>query len=80
MMPILNIEETEFLTYFNNRTFDDNMFNSNDSLNKNYNSFKKTGVIAQIFEDHWDSVYTKNALLINQYRPYADKEIHKVID
>ena len=77
---MLNIEETEFLNYFNNRTFDDNMFNSNGSLNKNYNSFKKTGVIAQIFEDHWDEVYTKNAFLINQYRPYANKEIQKVID
>ena len=79
-MPMLNIKETDFLNYFNNHTFDDNMFNSNGSLNKNYNSFKKTGVIAQIFEDHWNNVYTKNAFSINQYRPYADKEIQKVID
>ena len=80
MMPMLNIKETDFLNYFNNHTFDDNMFNSNGSLNKNYNSFKKTGVIAQIFEDHWNNVYTKNAFSINQYRPYADNEIQKVID
>lgn len=55
-MPMLKIEETEFLNYFNNRIFNDNMFKPYGSLNKNYNSFKKTGTIAQIFEDHWDTL------------------------
>ena len=76
----MNIEEKEFLNYFNNRTFDSNMFNEDGSLNKNYNSFKRTGLIAQILEDHWDKITPSTKSTINKYRPYADKEIHKVID
>ncbi len=76
----MKIKENEFLNYFNNRTFDSNMFKQDGSLNKNYNSFKKTGTIAQIFEDHWDTLEPSLALNINKYRPYADKEIRKIID
>ena len=76
----MKIEETEFLNYFNNRTFDDNMFNQDGSLNKNYNSFKKTGIIAKIFEDHWDTLEPSLALTIDKYRPYAHKEVRKIID
>ena len=76
----MKIEETEFLNYFNNRTFDSNLFNQDGSLNKNYNSFKKTGIIAKIFEDHWDTLEPSLALSIDKYRPYADKEVHKIID
>ena len=76
----MKIEETKFLDYFNNRTFDSNMFNQDGSLNKNYNSFKKTGTIAKIFEDHWDTLEPSLALNISKYRPYADKEVRKIID
>lgn len=80
MMPMLKIKETEFLHYFNNRTFNNNMFNSNGSLNKNYNSFKKTGIIAQIFEEHFNNIDIKTMANINKYRPYANNEIQKVIN
>ena len=56
------------------------MFYSDGSLNPKYNSFKKTGTIAQIFDDHWDSVYFKFKDIIDFYRPNADSEINKIID
>ena len=74
------ILESEFLDFYNSRTYDANCFNSVGSLNKNYNSFKKTGIIATIFEDHWDSVYSSNKVTIDKYRPNANVEIHKIID
>lgn len=76
----MKIEETKFLNYFNNRTFDDNMFKQDGTLNKNYNSFKKTGIIAKILEYHWHNMDLSKKASINKYRPYADKEIQKVID
>ena len=36
------------------------MFNSDGSINPKYNSNKKTGIIAQIFEDHWNNFYKSN--------------------
>ena len=45
--------------------YDDNMFKADGTINQNYNSFKKTGVIAQIFEEHWDEVYSENKTNIN---------------
>ena len=74
------IKEEEFVNYFLDNRYDENMFKSDGSLNKNYNSFKKTGLIAEIFEKHWDSVYLENKDIIDKYRHNADKEIHKVID
>ena len=45
-----NIETiNEFLEFYNSRTYSANCFNEDGSLNKNYNSFKSTGVIASIF-------------------------------
>ncbi len=54
--------------------------NEDGSLNKNYSFFKSTGIIAQIFEDHWDYTYTSNKQLIDTYRPNAPIEIQKIID
>ena len=31
-------------------SYDENMFNSDGTINPKYNSFKKTGIIAQIFD------------------------------
>lgn len=73
------LDETKFLNYFNSRTFNENMFNSDGSINKNYNSLKKTGIIAQIFENHWDEFKNLFSDELARYRPYADKEIQKVI-
>ena len=76
----MNIDESEFLDFYNSRSFNANCFNDDGSLNKNYNSKKVTGTIAQIFEDHWDNFYSSNKTLIDKYRPNANKEVHKIID
>ena len=39
--------------------YNENRFNEDGSINNKYNSFKKTSIISQIFEDHWDSVYAE---------------------
>ena len=51
MENIETIKESEFLDFYNSRTYTANCFNDDGSLNKNYNSFKSTGIIATIFED-----------------------------
>ena len=56
------------------------MFLENGKINPYYNSNKKTGTIATIFEDHWQSTYENNKSTIDLYRPNASKEIQKVID
>lgn len=77
---IVKMDEKEFINYFLVKNFDENIFNSDGSLNKNYNSFKKTGIISSIFEDHWEEVYSINKHLIDKYRPNANNEINKIID
>lgn len=74
------IKESEFLEFYNSRSYTANCFNSDGSLNKNYNSFKKTGLIATIFEDHWNSFANSHREIVEVYRPNADVEIHKIID
>lgn len=74
------ISTKDFFNYFSNRTFNENAFNKDGSINKNYNSFKKTGTIATIFEEHWQSTYSNNKDLLDQYRPNANIEIQKIID
>ena len=75
------VTENDFIKYFLDNSYDESLFNSDGSLNKNYNSFKKTGLIASIFEDHWEFIYTgNNKLIIDKYRPNANKEIQKIID
>ena len=80
MNTTVTLTEKEFIDFFNTRTINENIFNDDGSLNKRYNSSKKTGIIASIFEDHWDNVYLANKDMFNQYRPNADKEVHKIID
>ena len=43
-------------------------------------NYKTTGIIAKIFEDHWDTYYSKYKDIIELKRSNANKEIHKVID
>ena len=42
--------------------YNENMFREDGFLNPKYNSSKKTGTIASIFEDYWDSVYSKTKI------------------
>ena len=80
MENIETIKECDFLDFYNSRTYNANCFNDDGSLNKNYNSFKSTGIIAQIFEKHWDSTYLANKQLIDKFRPNAPIEVQKIID
>ena len=70
----------EFKDYYLNNNYNDNMFKLDGSLNPNYNSSKKTGTIAQIFEEHWNNIPFDVKQEILKYRPNADKEIQKIID
>ena len=70
----------EFKNYILNNTYNENMFKSDGSLNPNYNNFKKTGLISDIFEDHWEEYYSQKKSIIDKYRPNADNEINKIID
>ncbi len=74
------ISLNNFKEFYLPRIYDENMFLKDGSLNPNYNSFKKTGIIANIFEDHWESFYSKNKDLVDKYRPNAPLEIQKIID
>lgn len=74
------ISEQEFIEFILERNYNENMFNKDGTLNKNYNSFKVTGVISTILEDHSDKFFDKYEEQINKYRPNAYTEIRKVID
>ena len=60
MVLFINNKDYVFLEVFKElylpNSYDENMFRNDGSLNPDYNSFKKTGTIAQIFDDHWDNV------------------------
>ena len=46
----------EFKDYYLYNNYNDNMFKLEGSLIPNYNSSKKTGTFAQIFEEHWNNI------------------------
>ena len=76
--PVLSLDE--FKNSFLSNNYDENMFNDDGSLNPNYNSKKKTGIIAQIFNDHWNNLPSNIKHNILNIKPNADKEINKIID
>ncbi len=69
-----------FCDYVKDNHYDENMFNADGTLNINYNNHKKTGLIAQIFEDWYPEFYAKYKDAVDKYRPNAPKEIQKMID
>ncbi len=74
----LSIED--FKNGYLRNNYNENMFNSDGSLNGEYNSRKKTGIISQIFEDHWNNIPPHDKQNILKFRPNADKEVNKIID
>lgn len=80
MENIETISECEFLDFYNSRAYTAHCFNDDGSLNKNYNSFKSTGIIATIFEEHWSKTYSDNKHIIDNFRPNAFWEVQKIID
>ena len=70
----------QFKDYYLDHNYNENMFTSEGKINPNYNSNKKTGIIAKILEDHWDHYYSINKEKVDKYRPNAVFEVKKVID
>lgn len=76
----LKLSLNEFKEFYLKNNYDENMFKSDGSINPNYNSKKNTGLIAKIFEDHWDNIPSDIKKSIYKYKPNAEKEIKKIID
>lgn len=74
------MSEQKFIEFILERDYNDNMFNKDGTLNKNYNFSKVTGIISTILEDHSDEFFNKYGEQINKYRPNAYDKIKKVID
>ena len=70
----------DFKDIYLNNNYNENMFKSDGSINPNYNSNKNTGLIAKIFQDHWDNIPPNIKDSIFKYKPNADKEINKIIN
>lgn len=77
-METVSIDEFKNIYLKNN--YNEDMFDKDGSINPNYNSYKKTGVIAQIIEDHIDELSSNDIEIINKNRPNALKELRKVIN
>lgn len=70
----------QFKDYYLEHNYNENMFNSDGTLNNKYNSFKKAGTIAEIFEDWWNKIPANEKNIILKYRQNAEFEINKIID
>lgn len=75
-----NVSIDEFKNIYLNNNYNENMFREDGSINPDYNSFKKTGIIAKIIEEHLNELSDKDIEIINKYRLNALKELQKVID
>lgn len=61
-----HLDINNFNTWTKKHIFDDNRFDKDGFIiiENDYN-YKSTGVIAKIFEDHWDKYYSKYKNTIN---------------
>lgn len=75
-----NVSINEFKDIYLKNNYNENMFRKDGSINPDYNSYKKTGTIAQIIEDHIEELSDEDIEIINKNRPNALKELKKVID
>lgn len=74
------VSQSEFINYINDHNYNENMFTPDGKINPEYNNFKNTGLIAQIFDDHFEEYYLSNKTIIDKYRPNAYDEITKIIN
>ncbi len=78
-MEHMNI--TNFNTWAKEHIVDENKFYENGFIiMENDFNYKSTGVISNIFQDHWNSFYSKYKFVIDLKRPNANKEVNKIID
>ena len=75
-----HVDIVNFNSWAKKHITDDNKFDKDGFIiMKNNNNFKSTGVIARIFEAHWDNYYSKYKVTIDKTRPNANKEVNKII-
>ena len=76
-----HMDINQFNCWAKNHIFDDSKFdNDGFIISENTTSLKSTGIIASVFQDHWDSYYYKYKNSIDSLRPNANKEVQKIID
>ena len=71
----------QFNSWAKDHIVDENKFDDNGFIiMENKTNYKSTGIIAKIFNDHWDTFYSKCNDNLSICRPNADKEVHKMIN
>jgi len=76
-----HLDINNFNTWAKKHIFDENRFDKDGYIiMENNSNNKSTGIIAKIFEDHWDAYYSKYKNTIDLKRNNANKEVHKIID
>ena len=76
-----HMDINQFNFWAKNHIMDDSKFdNDGFIISENDHNYKSTGIIASIFEDHWNSYFSKYKKSLDILRPNADKEVHKIID
>lgn len=71
----------EFNNWAKNNIVNENKFDANGFIiMENNTNYKSTGVIAKIFEQHWNSYYSKYHYTIDKKRSNATTEVQKIID
>ena len=76
-----HMDINQFNIWAKNHILDDSKFDDDGYIiTENSYNYKSTGVIAKVFEDHWNDYYTKYKSTLDILRPNALKEVHKVID
>lgn len=76
-----HMDINQFNCWARNHFFDDSKFDEDGFIiSENSSTYKSTGIISSIFQDHWESYYSKYKHSIDIIRPNANKEVNKIID
>ena len=78
-MDLEHMNITQFNSWAKNNIVDENMFDDDGFIMMdNDTNYKSTGIIASIFNDHWNSYYSKYHSTIDKKRPNAPTEVQKI--
>lgn len=76
-----HLSKTEFNNWSKIHITDDSKFDDNGNIiMENSANYKHTGIIAKIFEDHFNEYYNSYKETIDKLRPNAREEVQKIID
>ena len=76
-----HMDINQFNTWAKTHITDDSKFDEEGFvITENNQNYKSTGIISRIFEDHWDSYYSKYKQTLDSLRPNANEEVQKVIN